>query len=800
MYFSGRVLASVYEDVAQGFYILKMALDDPEEKSSDSAASLVLSAKIKTTVRGHIPGMTLKTGTWLGFEANWTDHAEYGRQLVITKAPVLKNGWTVKTAEKALAAAGVGERLLQQILDHVGEAAFLQALGDEPKLLTVPGFDSFMALYVIQRWQNVRAYFQSIAFLGDLGLPSGKIRQVWAMFGDDAEKVLSTNPWQLVRVDGITFKQADEIAMRLGLVMADQERIRGAILYTCKEKMSMGHLFLNTGQLFSEVAGIIPEMTKEEMGKVLTDCHKSGLLVLDRITRPGTTAIYNPWFWQLEKDSATWLLERQQSASYRKGAVGNQDPESYRKRLGSVGPKTDKCAKKKKTPLDKVVLSAIEEWGQAARLVLSENQKRGVHNALLEPVSILTGLPGTGKTLSLKAVVSILQDAGVSFLLCAPTGIAAKNLANLTGAPASTIHRAFAAKGVSEEKRESTYAGIVGEGDSNMAEGGKDEKWGFGPGSPYPAEVVIVDEFSMADQHLLYRLLTCTSPGCRLVIVGDAAQLPSVGPGNVLRDLIKSGRFPVVNLTEIFRQKDTSAIVYAAHAIFRGDVPECVIPSDFSLVPASGEEEAQKIILRLAQKLYDRRSNFQVLSPRHSGPVGVTVLNAKLRELLNPQRAGLQEIKLGDEPIREDDRIMVVRNDYDLGVFNGDVGKVSRVDRKAKEVEFKIFGDIAINIRVPFKSVPALVRLAYVCTIHKAQGLEYDVIVMPLIDNFRHQLQRNLLYTAVTRGKTKVILVGTQSALATAVLNDREDQRNTLLKDRLISGLSEIPPQKSAEF
>jgi len=782
VYFSGRVIAVIYEDVSQAFYILKMAIDPPDDSEPDPIG---LRPKLNATVRGHIPGMTVKIGTWVGFDAKWTDHAEYGRQLVIQKAPVLKNGWSAHTAEKALAASGVGERLLQQIKDHVGEADFVAALGDEQKLNDVPGFDSFMTMFVLQKWQTVRAYFQAMSFLGDLGLPSGRIRQVWSMFGDDAEKVLSTNPWQLVRVDGISFKQADEIAMRLGLGQSNPERVRGAILYTCKERMSAGHLFMSTGQLYAEVSSIIPDLTTDGMGKVLAECHKAGLLVIDRGTRAGTTAIYDPWFWQLEKDSAAMLVARQTEAQFSPGSVGNQDPLSYRHRLASVGPRTEKLAKKKKTPLEKVVSNAVEEWGEAQQLVLSENQKRGVYNALLEPVSILTGLPGTGKTTSLKAVVRILQDAGVRFLLCAPTGIAAKNLANLTGSVASTIHRAFAAKGISEEKRETTYAGVVGDGDANVADGGKDEKWGYGPACPYPAEVVIVDEASMLDQHLLYRLLTCTAPGCRMVIVGDAAQLPSVGPGNVLRDLIRSGRFPVVNLTEIFRQKDTSAIVYAAHAIFRGDMPDCDT-TDFKLVPSSGDDDAQQIILKLAQKLYERRANFQILSPRHAGAVGVTTLNAKLRELLNPQRPGLQEIKLGEEPIREDDRIMIVRNDYDLGVFNGDVGKVTRVDRKAKEVEFKIHGEGSLHIRVPFKSVPSLVRLAYACTVHKAQGLEYDVIVMPLVDNFRHQLQRNLLYTAVTRGKTKVILVGTRSALALAVANDKEDQRNTLLKDRLL--------------
>ena len=337
----------------------------------------------------------------------------------------------------------------------------------------------------------------------------------------------------------------------------------------------------------------------------------------------------------------------------------------------------------------------------------------------------------------------------------------------------------------SDGKRESTYAGITGSGDQAAVESEQEIEWQYGPSNTYPTDVVVIDEASMLDQHLIYRVLECTAPDCRLVIVGDAAQLPSVGPGNVLRDMIRSQQFPTISLETIFRQKDTSAIIYAAHSIFKGTVPDEISSGDFMMISASNEEGATNIIVQLAKKLYEKRHNFQVLSPRHAGEAGVTALNARLRELLNPQKDGSLELKVGEDTIREGDRIMVVKNDYELGVYNGDVGKVARVDRKAKHVELKIFGDPPLMIRVPFKSVRTHIRLAYACTVHKCQGLEYDVIVMPLLDSFRHQLQRNLLYTAVTRAKKKVFLIGTPSALASAVFNDREDQRNTLFCDRL---------------
>jgi len=779
VYFSGRVHTVIHEDDAQAFYILKMVLDKSNEQEV-----LGIDSPKDATVRGYVHGVVVKIGSWFGFEAKWTDHPEYGRQLVISRAPVLQNEWDADTAAKMLVSNGVGERVVMAVRLHHGEDDFLAALGDEAKLKEVPAIDEFTALYIKQRWETTRAYFQTLAFLGDIGIPAGKVREVWATFGDDAEKVLSTNPWAMVRVEGITFSNADEVAMRLGLDMTSPERVRGAVLSVTRSQRSFGHLYLLTGQLMSEVQMLVPEVGKKAVAQALAACHKSEDVVIDRDTEPGVTAVYEPWWWEMEKEASALIRERKVTAGFGKGGLGKNP---YIKRLASVGPNTEKVATAKRKVLLKVVETAISEWGDSANIDLNADQKKGVLNALTQPVSVLTGLPGTGKTTSLQAVVRILQDADISYLLCAPTGIAAKNLATLTGAKASTIHRAFSARGKYDNRRESTYAGVVGQADTTTGGLGKDELWGYSPDNPYPAEVVVVDEASMLDQHLMYRLMHCTSPQCRVVIVGDAAQLPSVGPGNVLRDLIACGQFPVVDLTAIFRQKDTSGIVFAAHSIFHGEVPDYEEggKGDFALVQTNGDERVLEVILKLAEKLYAQRRNFQILSPRHDGTVGVTNLNAKLRALLNPRTSGAQEIKLGNDTVREDDRIMVVKNNYKLGVFNGDVGKVVRLDRRAKEIEVKIFGEPPLHIRVPYRDAPRLIRLAYACTVHKAQGLEYDFIVMPLVDGFRHQLQRNLLYTAVTRAKKRVFLVGSHSALASAVSNDREDLRNTLFRARL---------------
>lgn len=771
-YFSGRVVSVIHSNPSQAFYILKMVID--------GVSPVTLEGPV--TIRGTIPGMAIADGSWFGFEAHWTTHKQYGKQLLISRAPVIKDSWDPDSAAAALTSHGVGERVLKRIRAHFGDDEFLNVLTDSTRLAEVSDVNDFVAKHVVQRWEVVQAYFRALGFLSDLGLPSNKINQVWAMFGDDAEKVLGSNPWELVRLDGIPFQYADEIAMKLGLDMSSPNRIRGAVIYSSKNQRSFGHMYMTTGHLLAQVQHLVPGTTSEDFAKAVAESHKDGVIIMDRSTRSDVRAIYDPWSYKLEVDSSNLLESRVKTAAFT-----DDRAKDYIKLMGSVGPKTEAAAKKKKPDLVTVVETAVDEWGAASKLVLSEAQRQGVINALSTPVSILTGLPGTGKTTCLTAVVSILKDMSIPYLLCAPTGIAAKNLGAKTNARASTIHRAFRAEGKFGSKRDASYIGVTAPSDADGSSGSeKDEKWGYDQSSPFPAKVVIVDEASMLDQHLIYRLVSCTSDDCRLVIVGDAAQLPSVGPGNVLRDMINSKQFPVVALTEIFRQKDTSGIVYAAHSIHRGDFPDTDMV-DFKLVPLVGDDNVADFVVKMACKLKEQKKNFQVLSPRHAGSVGVTTLNARMRDLVNPGGLGAQEINVGDSTLREGDRIMVVKNDYELEVFNGDVGKVVRIDRKAKKVEVKVYGDPDSIVEIEFKNVGSLLRLAYACTVHKSQGLEYDIIVMPVVESFRHQLQRNLLYTAVTRARKKVYLIGSMAALGMAVVNDLEDQRNTLFKDRLMA-------------
>jgi len=435
----------------------------------------------------------------------------------------------------------------------------------------------------------------------------------------------------------------------------------------------------------------------------------------------------------------------------------------------------------------------VVEAAEELQFELTDDQRIGVENALINPVSVFSGLPGTGKTTSLKVLVKVLQKLGFrtsstksdppDVLLLAPTGIAAKRVASITGVEAFTVHRALGGKPKDSQNRDSSYEGIVG--DSVQKQGSSKGSWGswsYGEDSRHPAQFVVVDESSMLDIEGFARIVGAMRDDAHLVLMGDHAQLPSVGAGNVLRDLIRSG-IPKVSLTEIFRQSETSGIVKAAHSIHSGEMPS--IDKDFNLIQVGNEEQALSVIVKLVGKLYEKEANFQVLSPRHKGTSGVTNLNTELRNMINPSGQGARQIRVASGHIREGDRVMITANDYSLGIYNGDVGKVSEIDLKRKLVRVKIHGVVSQYVEMDTKTANRLLRLAYAQTIHKSQGQEYDIIVLPILSSFGRQLQRNLIYTAVTRAKSKVFLIGQPKALLRAVQSDTENHRNSALGKRI---------------
>ena len=767
--FSGTVSNVVYEN--DDFRILKVLLDEGE--------------KYPISVKGNFPSQDIQVGTWVSFEGAWKDDPQYGRQLSAIRSPVAILTWTDSKVLAALSSYGVGPAVRGSLsIWAISRGIPLQQALDEGSLEGL-AVDETSKSDLLDKWKALRMYLDAAGFMTDAGLSSEVIAKVWASIGEDFQKVLMDDPWVLIQVSEIGFKEADEVARKLGVPLSNPGRVRGAVLAATRENLFEGHVFTTTSQIVNKVASLIPnpEPSPGVIAKAIAELRDAGLLVVDRDACPGVVAVYDKWHHKVEVQCAEILHQR---------SITKVDSENLSIALSKVGDAVRDLAATGEVPLKDLASEALKVWAEGKKISLTQQQLAAAVQALVSPVSLLTGLPGTGKTTTLMAVVSVLQDMGLNILLAAPTGIAAKRMTTVTGKEAYTIHRAFGAKGFggSDSEKGSSYVGVVRGANkkSGRSDSGHDAEWDFGPGNPHPAQIVIVDECSMLDLHMLYRILTSTSDTCRIVFVGDPYQLPSVGAGDVLRDLVQSEVFPHSHLDQIFRQEGTSGIVIAAHDVHLGRTPK-IDGKDFILMGADTEEEAADIITQISMKLKEKKAVFQVLSPRHAGEAGVTSLNQRLRIALNPALTGLTEHRLGGSVVREGDRIMVIKNDANNGVFNGDVGKISRIDKVAKEIEVKIFEGIGVPsrlVRYDFKNATKALRLAYAQTVHKSQGQEYDIIVLPVLSAFGRQLQRNLFYTAITRAKKKVFLVGVTGAIEKAVENNRADSRNSFLGKRIL--------------
>ena len=794
-YLEGRVQSVIYSDESQSFYIFRMR---PDLRYETQNPKVSLGVDGSNVFRGKVIGLDLQPGTWLSLKASEVSHEKYGKQYHIDQAPFI-DYWTDNSILSLLKSKGVSPYITRGLLSAAQKAQvkLSEALKD-PSSLEDLGLRKEDANELYEIWTFSYTHFRVLSFLQDLEVSNRRIGGIWNHFGYDTEKILTSNPWALLEINGFEFDEVDRIAFKMGFDLSDKNlnRIKGLIFYLVNKSRFSGHVYLERKDLVKRVKSVLSSVSEPDFRTCLDDLLKDQKLKL--AISDEKIAVYHPWLYDLEKKSVDMLLERKVSSSLVDAqieemivTVGTEPVALSRSSMAPPVrvPVKDRSFNKERLLVD--LMRMVDKWGKATKVTLSKRQRLGVLNAVTEPISVITGLPGTGKTTSLKMVVHLLKEAGVKFLLLAPTGIAAKRITSLTGESSMTIHRAFGAKKIGGKDRKSTYIGI--ESSSSREESdASGQSWAYSPDNPHSAEVVIVDEASMVDQHLLYRVLYSTKKTCRIVFVGDAAQLPSVGAGNILADLIQSDLFPVIHLSEIFRQESVSDIIKASHSIHKGVLPLVKGSKEFVLFNTKNDGQASQLIRQLAKKLYGQRLNFQVLSPRHGGEIGVTNLNSILRALLNPKQSSSKEIRLGGDTLREEDRIMVVRNDYDLGIYNGDVGKISRIDFKASEIEIKVHGPPVMFVRIPLGKVSATIRLAYAMTVHKSQGQEYENIIMPLMDSFGKQLQRNLLYTAVTRAKQRVFLVGSVSALKKAIKNNKANVRQTFLTERLTLETSDI--------
>ncbi len=685
------------------------------------------------TVVGNLPDLV--PGESVRLEGIWQTHASYGRQFRAQQVTRIAPA-TIEGIRRYLGSGlikGIGPGIASRIVDHFG-ADTLEVLDRDPgRLYEVDGVGRRRVQLITAAWAEQQQIKQVMLFLQSHGVSTGLAVKIFKTYGDDAIRQVESDPYQLARdIYGIGFRTADQIARSLGLPPDHPRRLEAGVVYALGQALDEGHVFVPAGELAGAAAGLL-DVSEAEAAAAIERAAAAGLVRREPIPGGEETAIYLLPYYHAEVGIARCLKQLADA------------PGSYLEPL-------------QQTPFG----SLMARISAGPAVELSARQQAAVGAALAHKVSILTGGPGTGKTTALRALIAALQAGGCSFALASPTGRAAKRLSEATGQPARTLHRLLG------------YSPAQG--------------FAFHEENPLPADMVIVDEASMLDAVLAYALLRAVDPRSHLLLVGDVDQLPSVGAGDVLRDLIASGLFPVTRLDVIFRQAQDSTIIANAHRVNRGVLP--VFPEgsdDFFLFNVGDEpERAAEMVVDVVQNRLPRRfgvnplEDVQVLAPMYRGPAGVAALNQRLQQALNPPGRPLERV-LGGRLFRVGDKVLQTRNNYDKEVFNGDVGRIRSFDLVEQTLAV-VYDDRVVTY--DWAEAGDLLH-AYAISVHRSQGSEYPVVVMPIVAQHYLLLQRNLLYTAITRARRIVVLVGSQKAIAMAVKNETVSQRYTLLADRL---------------
>ena len=679
------------------------------------------------TVVGSMP--EVHVGSVLTLSGEWTVNPKFGRQFTVSGFEETLPA-TVYGIEKYLGSGlvkGIGPKFAARIVRAFG-AETLNVIEEDPDaLLRVPGIGKLRVERIKKSWDEQKEIKNIMLFLQGHDVSTTHATKIYKTYGSDSIRVVKENPYRLADdIWGIGFRTADTIAEKLGVEKETAVRLRSGLLYTLNKLSDEGHCYarreqlLKTGaELLAVEEGVLPAVLDE---MVRQDDVKTELIDGED-SAPGETAVYLPPFWFAETGTAKRL-----------------------KQIFSSPPSV------------KVKPQGLEERiRRVTGLNYDPAQMDAIRCAAGSKILILTGGPGTGKTTTTLGILTAFRQAGAKILLAAPTGRAAKRLSETTGMEARTIHRLLEFK---------------------PPEGcQKNEQ------NPLEGDVLILDECSMIDIMLMYSLLKAVPDSMTLIFVGDVDQLPSVGAGNVLRDLIDAGVFPVVRLTKIFRQAAASRIITNAHRINRGRMPDLSNgkQSDFFFLEEEDPETAAQEIVRLVKERLPRAygtRDIQVLTPMQRGAVGAANLNQVLQAALNADAAGLRR---GGTDYRLHDKVMQIRNNYDKEVFNGDIGTVCRVNTEDRELTVSFDGR---EVLYDVTELDELV-LAYAATVHKSQGSEYPIVVMPVLMTHYVMLQRNLVYTGVTRAKKLMVMIGSTKALALAVRNVTVTRRNTMLKERL---------------
>ncbi len=711
---TGQLDKVTYYNEESGFTVARLIREDRE---------------VSVTVVG--PLMNPRPGDVLHLEGDWQQHPTFGRQFRVVS---FKIGYptTEKSIRNYLGSGhikGIGPEMAARIVARFGRQTLAVIEDDIQRLRDVKGIGAKRLAQIEAAWTEHRDLREIMLFLQAHELPTGHAAKILSHYGQDAVAVLRSNPYRLADdIQGIGFKTADRMARQLDFDPAAPARVEAGLLHLLKESADEGHVYRPRSELeqhLTELLGVDANLMTAAVDRLVARRR----LVVDRKSAASPARVYLAALHHCEVSVAGDLLRLRHAPS-------GQRPMDPTRALAWVEPHLG--------------------------LRLAALQRRAVEQSWHTSVMVITGGPGTGKTTIIRAILAIHDRGAVRIHLAAPTGRAAKRMAEATGHRATTIHRLL----------EYSF-----------------QKGGFqrNPDRPLSTDVLIVDEASMIDIRLMYHLLRAIPDGARLILVGDIDQLPSVGPGNVLRDVIASKCFPVVTLTEIYRQARTSEIIVNAHRINAGKMPPRENgrkDSDFFFIEREAPEQALETILHLVTERIPARfgldpvRDIQVLSPMHRGVVGASNLNRALQTALNPSE---RQLTRGRDRLGLNDKVMQVRNNYDKDVYNGDIGRITRIETSPPALAVDFDGR---EVAYAAEELDEIV-LAYAVSIHKSQGSEFAAVVVPLLTQHYILLQRNLLYTAVTRGRRLVVLVGTRKALALAVKNETPRLRCTALQERL---------------
>lgn len=707
------------------------------EENGYTVARFVPDGKSYTvTVVGSLMGASV--GECLGLEGIWTNHPQHGRQFEI-KHFTLQLPATIEGLRKYLGSGlikGIGPVTAERIVKHFGFDTLQVIEESAERLEEVEGVGPKRVAVIQRGWAEQKQIKEVMMFLSSHGVSTSLAVKIYKEYGDGALHVLRNEPYRLARdIYGIGFLTADKIARALGMQAGDPARVEAGIRYVLGQFSDDGHTFAQRQEL------VRASVEALEVEAPLVEAALPRLAGLEEIFIDGDLIYLMP-FYRAESGVANRLRQINSSRLSRLEEFRELEWEK-----------------------------AYVWFATKNRIELTVRQQEAVKTALTAKVSILTGGPGTGKTTTVRALIQLLKAKKHTFKLAAPTGRAAKRLSEATGEPAQTLHRLLEFK---------PYEG---------------NKFLRDRDNPLDADLIIVDELSMIDILLMNALLKAIDITSHLLFVGDPDQLPSVGAGNVLKDLIASSVMPVVSLDVIFRQAETSLIVTNAHRINRGEMPAFTpTAEDFFFFDESEPEEAAARVVELIKERIpnkfrlDPLEDIQVLSPMHRGQIGVGELNLRLQAALNPPAAGKREWRHGSRVFRVGDKVLQTRNNYAKEVFNGDLGRIISIDLEEQTLAVGIDGR---RIDYEFSELDELVH-AFALSVHKAQGSEYRAVVIPILTQHYMLLQRNLLYTGVTRARELVVLVGTKKAIAIAVHNNKIAQRNSRLAERLAARSSGI--------